>query len=164
MYKRTAVKGIENSKVVGKSLSTTSKSVAKKGMDTSKDVSAKVALKTKEISKKGIEETKSTVQSLSKASQDRRENRIEKKELEKSDSEFEELPPNDSIPVIEGEIRELTDTEEYSGLTVHDLKLRLKLLGLAVGGKKDALVQRLKSSRGSKIKNDESTVLTLRHI
>lgn len=157
--KEVAVKGIENSKVVGKSLSTTSKSVAKKGMDTSKDVSAKVALKTKEISKKGIEGTKSTVQSLSKANQDRRENRIEKKELEKSDSEFEELPPNDSIPVIEGEIRELTDTDEYSGLTVHDLKLRLKLLGLAAGGKKDALVQRLKSSRGSKIKNDESTVL-----
>jgi len=157
--KEVTVKGIANTKVVGKSLSTTSKNVAKKGLETSKDVSAKVALKTKEISKKGIEGTKSTVQSLSKANQDRRENRIEKKELEKSDSELEEIPPNDSIPVTEGENRDLTDTEEYSRLTVQDLKLRLKFLGLAVGGKKDALVQRLKSSRESKKKKEESTVL-----
>ena len=50
-------------------------------------------------------------------------------------------------------------SEDYSGFTIKELKIRLKLLGLAAGGKKTALIERLKSSRKVKSEKEESTVL-----
>ena len=157
--KEVAVKSIENTKVVSKSLSTSTKNVARKGMDTSKDVSHKLTVKAKQVAKKGIEGTKSTVHSLSEANHERRENRKEKKEFEKSESVMEELPLEDLIKVTEGEKGETSVTEDYSRWTIHDLKIRLKFLGLAVGGKKTALVERLRTSPKKSSQKDESSVL-----
>ena len=157
--KEVAVKSIENSKVVSKSLSTSTKNAARKGMDTSKDVSHKLAVKSKEVAKKGIEGTKSTIQSLSEANHERRENHKENKEFEESESVMEEIPVDDFIQVTEGEKGETSVTEDYSGWTIHDLKIRLKILGLAVGGKKTALVERLRTSSKKSSQKDESSVL-----
>ena len=157
--KELASKGFESSKEIGKNLASKSKKVASKGLESSKVASNKLAEKSKEVAVKGIEGTKSAVQSLSKAGQDHIENRKEKKEKRKDTSELEEIPQTDSIPVTEGEVLESKVSEDYSGFTVNELKLRLKLLGLAAGGKKAALVERLKSARKVKLEKDESTVL-----
>ena len=157
--KELAAKGFESSKEIGKNLASKSKKVASKGLESSKVASNKLAEKSKEVAVKGIEGTKSAVQSLSKAGQDHIGNRKEKKEKSKDTSELEEIPQTDSIPVTEGEVLESKVSEDYSGFTVNELKLRLKLLGLAAGGKKAALVERLKSARKVKLEKDESTVL-----
>jgi len=157
--KDLATKGFENSKEMGKKLATKSKKVASKGLESSKVASNKLAVKSKEVAVKGMEGSKSAVQSLSKAGQDHIENRKEKKEKRKDTSELEEITQTDSIPVTEGEAIESKLSEDYSGFTVNELKLRLKLLGLAAGGKKAALIERLKSSRKVKSEKDESIVL-----
>ena len=157
--KDLATKGFENSKEMGKNLASKSKKVASKGLESSKVASNKLAVKSKEVAVKGMEGTKSAVQSLSKAGQDRLENIKEKKEKGKDNSEPEETPQTDSIPVTEGEFIESKVSEDYSGFTINELKIRLKLLGLAAGGKKTALIERLKSSRKVKSEKEESTVL-----
>jgi hypothetical protein len=157
--KDLTTKGYENSKEMGKSLASKSKKVASKGLESSKVASNKLAVKSKEVAFKGMEGTRSAVQSLSKAGQDHLENRKEKKEKAKEVSESEVTPHTDSIPVTEGEFIESKVSEDYSGFTIKELKIRLKLLGLAAGGKKTALIDRLKSSRKVKSEKEESTVL-----
>ena len=140
-------------------LASRTKEVAVKGLESSKDASKNLATKSKQVAVKGLEGTKSAVQSISKASHKHLENRKEKKARGKDTSEFEVIPLTDNIPVTEGAKIESPLTEDFSGFTVDELKMRLKFLGLAVGGKKDALIERLKLSRKVKTQTDESSVL-----
>ena len=157
--KEVAVKGFESSKEAGKTLASKSKEVAVKGLETSKETGKKIASKSKEVTVKGIDGTKYAAQSLSNASNEHFESRKEKKAMKKDTSEFEVIPQANEIQVVEGERIESSVTEDYSRFTVQELKIRLGILGLAVGGKKDALVERLKSSRKVSAQTDESSVL-----
>jgi len=157
--KEVASKGYESSKEAGKTLASKSKEVASKGFESSKEAGKTLASKSKEVATKGVEGTKSAVQSISNTSHELLEKRKEKKAREKDKSSIEMVPQVDEIPVIEGETLESPPSEDYSGFTVRELKLRLKFLGLAVGGKKAALVERLKSTRKVKTQNEDSYAL-----
>jgi hypothetical protein len=113
-----------------------------KGLDNTIKVSKNVAKKGKDFASKSVENTKSIAQSVQTSAQQHMEQRRNRKE--------------ENLNVSEGQDSELKFTEsasldehflDESKLTVHDLKLRLKFLGLAVNGKKNALVERLRSAR-----------------
>ena len=157
--KELATKGLESSKKAGKSLASKSKNVAQKSLESSKKAGETLASKSKEVATKGVEGTKSAVESLSKSSHEFLEHRKEKNASGKNTSEFEVIPQSSGISVTEGEQLVSPLSEDYSKFTVHELKIRLKVLGLAVEGKKAALIERLKLSRKMKKQKDESSVL-----
>jgi len=157
--KNVATKSIESSKKASKTLASKSKNVATKSIESSKKAGKTLASKSKNVVTKSVEGTKTAVETLSKSSHEYLEHRKERKTLRKDTSEFEVIPLTDTLQVTEGEQLESPLSENYSGFTVNELKIRLKFLGLAVEGKKAALVERLKLSRKVKKQKDESSVL-----
>ncbi|MBL6885602.1 MAG: hypothetical protein ISR21_07940 [Candidatus Poseidoniaceae archaeon] len=121
-----------------------SKEIANKGFGQSIQVSKSVAKKGKDLASKGVENTKSVAQSVQQSTQQRLEQRRFRKENISKDA------GNESSELRFTEAESLGDaSEDVSGLTIHDLKLRLKFLGLAVNGKKNALVERLRAAKES---------------
>ena len=136
-----------------------SKELASKGLESSKKISKSIATKSKNVASKSLESGKSVAHKISEKSQKAKEKRKEKKAMKKDTSLFEVQPLTDEVQVSEGQLKEPHDAEDYSRHTMNDLKMRLKLLGLAVNGKKAVLIERLKSSRKEKKKVEEVSVL-----
>lgn len=122
-----------------------SKLLAKKGMNSSIDASKNLAKKGKKVVEKSAEETKKFTNTLQKSTSERIEGFRSRKNS--GDEELEDS--NEELRFIEAESLD-EGSEQYSRLTVQELRIRLKLLGLAVNGKKNALVERLRSSMNSK--------------
>ena len=150
-----ASKGIQETVKTSRDVAEKSKDIASKGLDNTIKVSKNVAKKGKDFASKSVENTKSIAQSVQTSAQQHMEQRRNRKE--------------ENSNVSEGQDSELKFTEsasldehflDESKLTVHDLKLRLKFLGLAVNGKKNALVERLRSARE---RNTVDTKSSVRH-
>ena len=150
-----AVKGIQETVKTSRDVAEKSKDIASKGIDNSVKVSKSVAKKGKDFAAKSVENTKSIAQSVQKSAQNHMEQRRNRKEEVSKVSEVQdtELKFTESASLDEHSIDE-------SKLTVHDLKLRLKFLGLAVNGKKNALVERLRTARE---RNTVDTKSSIRH-
>ena len=140
-------------------LSSKSKELASKGLEGTKKVGKSIAVKSKEMATKGFEGSKLAVHSISEKSIEVIEKRKEKKLVGKEPSQFEVKPLTNEIQVYDGQIEETPTHEDYSRYTANELKIRLRLLGLAVSGKKAVLVERLKTSLKGNKKEEETSVL-----
>lgn len=140
-------------------LSSKSKELASKGLEGTKKVGKSIAVKSKEMATKGFEGSKLAVHSISEKSLEVIEKRKEKKLVGKEPSQFEVKPLTNEIQVYDGQIEETPTHEDYSRYTANELKIRLRLLGLAVSGKKAVLVERLKTSLKGNKKEEETSVL-----
>lgn len=142
--KKMASKGLQETVKSSRVVIGKSKDIASKGLDQSIQVSKSVAKKGKDFASKGVENTKSVAQSVQQSTQQRLEQRRLRKENAPKDAE------NESLELRFTEAESLEDgSEDVSRLTINDLKLRLKFLGLAVNGKKNALIERLRTAKES---------------
>ena len=150
-----AAKSIQETVKASRDVAEKSKDIASKGLDNSIKVSRNVAKRGKDFASKSVENTKSIAQSVQNSAQQHMEQRRNRKEENSNISEVQdsELKFTESASLDEPSLDE-------SKLSVHDLKLRLKFLGLAVNGKKNALVERLRSARE---RNAVDTKSSMRH-
>lgn len=150
-----AAKGIHETVKTSRDVAEKSKDIASKGLENSVKASKSVAKKGKDFANKSVENTKSIAQSVQKSAQNHMEQRRNRKEEVSNVSEVQntELKFTESASLDDHSLDE-------SKLTMHDLKLRLKFLGLAVNGKKNALVERLRSATE---RNTVDTKSSIRH-
>jgi len=151
--KKIASKGLQETVKSSRVIIGKSKDMASKGFDQSIKVSKNVAKKSKDLANKGVESTKSVAQSVQQSTHQRMEQRRSRKDIASKDAKNQ----SSELKFTEAESLE-DDSEDVSRLTMHDLKLRLKFLGLAVNGKKNALVERLRGANESTSSKPKSSL------